>query len=403
MRQDMHPVYLDHAAMGLPSAATLAAGSKFMDCLASPDLTGTDRSLILFEAVDRARNQAASLVNVDPENVLLVDNTSHGLGLVTSSLPLSEGDNVLVGDLEFLSAAVSWRSVSRRLGVEIRSVKTAGGQILPEDFARAADSRTRVIVVSSVQEVTGFRCDLRAFGHLAQKLNAVLVVDGIQEAGALHVDLEETPVDVYCAGGSKWLRSPFGLGFLYVSPDLLSRLSPPTFGYLALKEPDLGWQAYLQSPERTAFDPLQELQNASKLSTGGMPNGIGAVALEQAIREVREIGTPVTSRRISHLRTSLITQLTDCGTDICSARDLPGQSSGIVCFGSKMGFNEGKKLWTALLKAKIQVSFRYTTGIGGIRVSLHHDNTDRDIQELMRVLHHEWLRSDAGCSRQAKC
>jgi cysteine desulfurase / selenocysteine lyase len=257
MCQSIHPVYLDHAAMGLPSSATIAAVSRLIESLASPDLTGTQRSLDLFEAVERARRQAAALINVDPSCVLLVENTSRGLGLVASSLPLAEGDNVLVDDLEFISATVPWRSVSRRLHVEIRPAKTEGGRVLPQDFARVADNRTRVLILSSVQEVTGFRCDLRAFGNLAEDLDAVLVVDGIQEAGAMHVDLKETPVDAYCAGGSKWLRSPFGLGFPYVSPDLLSRLSPPTFGYLAITEPELGWQAYLQSPERTPFDPCR--------------------------------------------------------------------------------------------------------------------------------------------------
>jgi cysteine desulfurase/selenocysteine lyase len=299
-----------------------------------------------------------------------------------------------VGDIEFLSATVSWPSASRRLGIEVRPVKTEGGRILPEDYARAADSHTRVLVLSSVQEVSGFRCDLRAFSHLARELNALLVVDGIQEAGALHVDLKETPVDAYCAGGSKWLRSPFGLGFLYVRPELLTCLSPPTFGYLALKEPGPGWQAYLQSPERTPFDPLPEQQDARKLSTGGMPNGPGAVALEQAIRDVQEIGTPTTNQRILDLTNALITQLVEYGANVCAVGD-PTQRhyrSGIVSFGLKSGAAAEKQLWDCLLEAKIQVSLRYTTGLGGIRVSLHHDNTDEDIQRLMDVLRHDLRR-----------
>lgn len=406
MRQSIDPVYLDHAAMGLPSSATIAAVSRLMESLASPDLTGTQRSLELFEAVERARRQAAALVNVDPSCVLLVENTSRGLGLVASSLPLADGDNILVDDLEFLSATVSWRSVSRRLRVEIRPVKTEGGRVLPQDFARVADSRTRVLIISSVQEVTGFRCDLKAFGHLAKDLDAVLVVDGIQEAGAMHVDLRETPVDAYCAGGSKWLRSPFGLGFLYVSSELLSRLSPPTFGYLALTEPEVGWQAYLQSPERTPFDPLPELQDARRLSSGGMPNGLGAVALEQAIRETCELGTRETNIRISRLRTLLVRELFQSGADVRAFEDMPlpeGHGSGIVCFGLKEGMDAEVKLWSELLKAKIQVSLRYTSGIGGIRVSLHYDNTAEDVQALLEVVRHATSASHVAYSKQLLC
>src|ERR1700730_6045020 len=403
MRQSIHPGYLDQAAMGIPSTATIAAVSRLMESLASPDLTGTQRSLDFLEAVERARRQAAALVNVDPSCLRLFENASRGLGLVASSVPLAEGDNVLVDDLEFLSATVSWRSVSRRLRVEIRPVKTEGGRVLPQDFARVADNRTRVLILSSVQEVTGFRCDLRAFGHLAEDLDAVLVVDGIQEAGAMHVDLKETPVDAYCAGGSKWLRSPFGLGFLYVSPNLLSRLSPPTFGYLAITEPELGWQAYLQSPERTPFDPLPELQDARRLSSGGMPNGLGAVALEQAIRETCEFGILDTSRRISRMRSLLIRELIESGADVRALDDVSvqeGCGSGIVCFGLMEGTDAEGKLWTELLKGRVQVSLRYTSGIGGINVYSHYDNTTEDVQTLLEVVRHATSGSRAAYSKR---
>src|SRR5579864_3531749 len=156
MRPRLHPLYLDHASMGLPSPATIAAVSNWIEVLACPDISGTERSLKLFATVERAREQTASLIRVDPANVLLVENTSQGLGLVASSFPLVEGDNILVDDIEFLAAAVSWRATSRKLRVEIRPVKTQGGRVLPEDFGRVADSRTRAIVLSSVQEVSGF-------------------------------------------------------------------------------------------------------------------------------------------------------------------------------------------------------------------------------------------------------
>jgi cysteine desulfurase / selenocysteine lyase len=406
MRQSIHPVYLDHAAMGLPSAATVAAVSRFMESLVNPNLTGTQRSLELFEAVERARRQAAALVNVDPSCVLLVENTSRGLGLVASSLPLAEGDNVLVDDLEFLSATVSWRAVSRQRRLEIRAVKTQGGRVLPQDFARAADNRTRVLMLSSVQEVTGFRCDLRAFGHLAEDLDALLIIDGIQEAGAMHVDLKETPVDAYCAGGSKWLRSPFGLGFLYVSPSLLSRLLPPAVGYLALAEPRSGWQEYLQSPERTPFDPLPELQDARKLSSGGMPNGLGALALEHAIGETCAFGTRDTSSRISRLRSLLVRELIQSDVDVRALDDLSMEDScgsGIVCFGLKEGIAAEVKLLSELLKAKVQVSLRYTSGIGGIRASLHYDNTADDVQALLEVVLHAKSASRIAYSKQPLC
>jgi cysteine desulfurase / selenocysteine lyase len=381
-----HRAYLDHASMGLPSEGTRTAIAGFVEHLSRSDASGTERSLELFDAVDRARRQAAALVNADPACVMLVENTSRGLGLIASSLPLSAGDNVLICDLEFLIATVAWRGVCKRLGVEVRPVKTQGGRVMVEDFARVADKRTRVIVLSSVQEVTGFRADLRAFRQLAEELGAFLIVDGIQEAGVVPVDLAATPVHAYCAGGSKWLRTPFGAGFLYLHPDLLERLSPPDWGYLALAEPAPGWETYLQTPSRTPFDRLPEAQDIRRLVSGGMPNAIGAVALENSIRELRSCGQAEGMQRVASMKNSLTRKLLSIGARVANADATESEASAILCFGLRQGVEAERHLWQELSKAQIYVSLRYVSGIGGIRVAIHYHNTAEDLQALSEAV-----------------
>ncbi|MBV9610787.1 MAG: aminotransferase class V-fold PLP-dependent enzyme [Acidobacteria bacterium] len=385
MRFPSDVVYLDHASMGIPTSATLDAISRALSQIARPEGTGTERTLEFIAAVERAREEAARLVNVDRGCIALVENTSRGLGLVASALPLKAGDNILVDDLEFLSAVLAWRGVSRRIGVEIRPVRTECGRVLPQDFERVADQYTRALVLSSVQEVNGYRCDLRAFGELAESLKAFLIVDGIQEAGIVPVDLASTTVHAYCAGGHKWLRSPLGLGFLYIHPALLELLSPPAWGYLALIEPDRSWEAYLQSPRRTPFDNLPELPDARRFSSG-MPNGLGATALAQSISEIREDQLSGWGR-VCEMRACLIDDLLELGlelrTPFGTADDHP---SGIICFGSKAGFEAERRLYETLLENRLYVSLRYISGIGGIRVGIHFSNTNDDVEALGEIV-----------------
>ena len=156
---------------------------------------------------------------------MLVGNTSQALGTIATALPMSRGDNILMADIEFMGATVAWRGACRRAGVEIVPVKTTGGKVFAEQFAALANSRTRAILISSVQEVSGWRADLRAISEVAAKFGAFVIADGIQETGARPVDFRELGVDAFCAGGHKWLRSPFGLGFACIGRRLLEVLA----------------------------------------------------------------------------------------------------------------------------------------------------------------------------------
>lgn len=251
---------------------TLEVVREAMSDLSWFDCSGTERTLRFFASVESARAAAASFAGAETASVILVANTTQAMGMVASSLPFRPGDNVLIDDQEFLGAVAVWRSISRRLGIELRQVASSNGRTEIDAFRRSADQHTRAVILSSVQEVSGYRSDLCEFGNFAQTIGAYLIVDGIQEAGVVPIHLRELPVDAYCCGGHKWLRSPFGADFLYVAPRFLEQLQPAFSGYTALQEPSEGWQAYLQSPDRGAFDPIPEVTDARRLETGGIPN-----------------------------------------------------------------------------------------------------------------------------------
>ena len=54
-----------------------------------------------------------------------------------------------------------------------------------EDFRRKIDEHTKVILLAAVQEINGFRADVKEIGKLAKEFGCYYIVDGIQEAGAL--------------------------------------------------------------------------------------------------------------------------------------------------------------------------------------------------------------------------
>lgn len=372
--------------MGRPTALTLKRVRDAVSALGDFASSGTAETLNQFAAVERARGGAARLIHADPTGILLVGNTTQALGTIATSLPLARGDNVLIADIEFMGATVVWRGVCRRNGIELLPVKTHGGAIVADEFAARANSRTRAIIVSSVQEVSGCRADLGAIREIAARSGAFVIADGIQEVGARPVNFTELGVDAYCAGGHKWLRSPFGLGFACFGPRLLEVLDPAYQGYLALAEPTIGWDRYMEWPDRTPFDLPPPRSDAEQLQTGGYPNWLGAVALDATLDEFRRLGPARVWARIQRLRARLVNGLRELGVNFLGGPEPPEQAiSGIVTMTLPGGAPEEKKLLERFERAKVYASLRYVSGIGGIRLAVHETNQMADVDAMLDI------------------
>ncbi len=377
--------YLDNACMGLVSGKVIAAVKESADQFSHMTVPPTQFTVGINESADKSRKSIAKLFNVNSEEICLVENTTHGLGLIAQSLPLRSSDNIIICDLEFISDVLCWRKRQQELGFEIRRVKTENGQLTLDDFIRAADRRTRAIVVSSVQEINGYRTDIKALAKFAKQCGAYLIVDGIQEAGALKVDLKDMGVDVYCTGGHKWLRNPFGTGFMYIRGDLLGDLEPGFYGYFNAVTPDGNWQAYLESPKRSPFDPLVITQSASKFETGGTFNCLGITGLNKNIELILDYGIVNIEKQIRKLNHYLYQGLKERKLQILSS-NIDIHSSGICTFHLEEGISKERELVSRAHEAGIIISLRYVSGIGGIRISPHYYNSKEEIDRLFECI-----------------
>jgi cysteine desulfurase / selenocysteine lyase len=234
--------FLDAACVSLASVPGVEAIQEFLQfALHCHARSSTLHHIAMDEMRSKARPEAARLINGEESEIALVESTTHGLNIAAEVLPLERGDRIIIGDLEFLEVGIPWCQKRQQMGLEIDVVPNHGGQIRVEDIAERIKPRTKAVVTSSVQWSNGFRLDLKALSALCRERNIWLVVDAIQQLGAIPIDVRETPIDILACGGHKWLNSPFGLGFLYVRRGLLPILRPPIAGYLSVETPEGGW------------------------------------------------------------------------------------------------------------------------------------------------------------------
>jgi selenocysteine lyase/cysteine desulfurase len=256
--------------------------------------------------------------------------------------------------------------------------------VTAEDFAERISSRTRAIAISSVQWSNGFRCDLAAFSKLCSERNLWFVLDAIQQLGAVPIDVRETPVDFLACGGHKWLNSPFGCGFLYINREALPRLRPTIPGYLSVQDPAGGWGAYFQTPSITPVRDYAYVSSARRYETGGTANYPGAIGLAASVNLIHELGQDKVAAHIHGLTNKLISGLRALPVTLVTPFDEENRA-GIVTFSVGRA-EENIALMNQLLQSKILVSVRYTSNVGGIRVSCHLFNSEEDIDRLLNTL-----------------
>jgi len=380
----LEKVFLDAACISLASRPAVEAISKFLDlAMVCPLDSSTQQHLFMDQMRTAARPAAARLINADEDEIALVESTSHGLSLAANAIPLVSGDRILLSDLEFLEVAVPWTQ-KRRDGIEIDVVPNHRGEVRAEDFADRLTARTRVIVISAVQWTNGYRCNLAAFSKLCQERRLWLIVDAIQQVGAIPLDVRHTPVDILACGGHKWLNSPFGCGFLYIRGNALPHLNPPLSGYLSVQDPPRGWGEYFQTPTTTPVRDYQFVPAVRRFENGGTANYPGAVGLAASLKLMDEVGHKEIAAHIYSLTDQLLTELDRLPVSIVTPRARDNRS-GIVTF-SVGSAEDNVKLMSRLLEKKILVSVRYTSEVGGIRVSCHFYNSLEDIEALLKEL-----------------
>jgi selenocysteine lyase/cysteine desulfurase len=366
--RDLFPIarryaYLDHASIAPLATPVRSTMEVFLDRQSEEPF-----ELVHWERLKtQVRGRIAELISAKPDSIAFIKNTTTGLGLVAAGLDWHEGDNVVGVDREFPSNIYPWMNLDRK-GVELRLHRSDDGRIDLPAMAAMCDQRTRVLAVSAVQFWNGFRIDLRTLRPALRGKDTLIVVDGIQAAGAMHIDLSDGPVDFLCAGAQKWLLGPIGTGFAYVGPRMLERLSPPIVGV----------DSVVHDEEYFTYDLT--LKPDARRFEEASPNYPGILGMGAAVNLLLRAGQPAVEREVLRLADRLRTELARLGYELLLKPRNPAERSGIVSFRHPRIVPA--ELHSRLRDAGVVISLRGDF----LRVSPHYYNHDADLDRLLEAL-----------------
>ena len=357
--------YLNSAAVSpMPKAAVEAVRSQLDDV----SLNGSMNYLDWVATKNRARALIAGMLNVAPETVAFMRNTSDGFAAVASGISWKPGDNIVSFANEFPANFYAWRHVRDRHGVELRMAPERGGRIDLDELISLIDSNTRLVAISAVQYASGFTADLERISKAAHAVDALLAVDIIQALGARGYDLPALGVDIASGASHKWMCAPEGCGIFYVSEEARNRVDPTFVGWISVDTP---WDF------EDRDQPFRPNALAWESGTGCSSLFYG---LEQSAKLLSDTGLDRIQNYLEELTDFLCELIAGKNYEILSSRT-PGEKSSIVCIRHLDGLG-ANDVASHLERENIIISPRGDR----VRISPHFYNNREDIERLAAAL-----------------
>lgn len=352
-------IYLNHAAVAPLARPAAEAMQKFaQDALDYGALHYQD----WLDTYVGLRRSAARLVNSTAAEIALMKNTSEGIATVAMGLDWRQGDTIVAFTEEFPANQYPWRRLESK-GVAIRWLSATDPLEKIDEAARGA----RLLAISFIQYLTGYRANLKAIGEICKRRGVIFFVDAIQGLGAFPVDVQACHIDALAADGHKWLLGPEGCAILYISRELQDRVEPVEFG----------WTNVARYEDYASRD-MTLRPDAGRYECGTL-NTIGCYGLRASMEFLLEVGTARIAPAIQALGDQIDAGVRRKGYEVPGCRT-PESGAGIVSF-RKQGIASD-----AVVARLKEQGIAAASRAGWVRTSPHFYITTEEIDRMIDAL-----------------
>lgn len=347
----------------------------------------------LFEAVESTRALFADLIRCEPDEICFTRNVTDGIAAFGASIEWKRGDTVVICEaLEHPANVYPWFGISRKFGIDVRSVASDRGALSLEKIIDAIDSTTRVVAVSAVSFAPGFTFPVAELGAECRRRGVLLLVDAAQAIGVANIDARQWKADAIVASTQKGLMALYGLGFMFVRQEVAETLKPAYLSRFGVDQE--GHEAHLGNPSSDAYAP-----GARRFDVGNY-NYPGIVTVAPAIRMLLELGQGQVESYVFGLAREFANRILDLGLPVFGGR--PGShSSQIVTVGSDLGSEHDStgdhdmlSLYEHLSANRVRLSIRRNL----LRFSFHIYNNESDIDTAVALVA-QWIERHGSDAR----
>lgn len=349
-------IYLNTGSLGpSPVVVTDAVSNKMRQLEMNPAIENWGD---LGNQMEQVRNKVAAFINADVENIILTRNTTEGLSLISQSLKLAKGDEILTTTHEHGGGEIGLEYLTLTQGVVIKKLQMPVPAPSIEAVVKAVESnitsKTKVVMLSHVNTLTGLKMPFDEISKITKPKGILLIADGAQAPGLIRVDVKSMGVDAYAASGHKWILGPKETGFVYWSKELQQEINP-----------------VFTSSGFSSYSASSGTRNAALIS------GLGV-----AIDWHNLIGKEKIENRCLELKTYCLSRLKELKGIVIISPEVGSLSTGIASFTLKEGTNG----MIASELAKKDIIVKVLPKYNGIRISCHMFISKPDIDKFVSAL-----------------
>jgi isopenicillin-N epimerase len=235
--------YLNHGTVGAPPRRVLQRQQALRDEIERQpsrfllrELNGTQP--MPWRRTSRLREATAvvaAFLGSEVDDLVFVPSVTTGLSAVLQSVPLGEGDEIVITDLAYGAVTLAAQSRCARTGALLRTAHIGdpirGDDDVIQPVVAAIGGRTRLVIIDHVTSQTALVLPVAAIAAECRAREVPLLVDGAHAPGSRPVCIPDLGGDWYAANLHKWAHAPRPCGILWARPDRQALLHAPVVSW----------------------------------------------------------------------------------------------------------------------------------------------------------------------------
>jgi len=225
---DPEVIFLNHGSFGATPKPVFEAYQKWQLHLERQPVLLLGRELDGF--LRESRITLGRYLNVVPDDLVYIPNATHGVNIISRSLNLKPGDEILTTDHEYGACDFTWDFVCAKTGAtyihQPVPLPVNSEDEIVEQFWSGISPKTKAIYLSYITSPTALRLPVKQICLRAKNAGIMSIVDAAHAPGQIQMDLQELGADVVFGNCHKWMMAPKGSAFLFVRRELQSLIEP---------------------------------------------------------------------------------------------------------------------------------------------------------------------------------
>jgi selenocysteine lyase/cysteine desulfurase len=317
------------------------------------------------ENKERITAKLAEMAGCDPDELIITRNATESLDTVIGGVHWKAGDEAVYANQDYGAMRNMFGLVEKRYGVVSRIIDVPmhpkSDEEIVEAYASAITSKTRLLMVCHIVNITGHILPIRKICDMAHSKGVDVMVDGAHAFGHFNFSIQDLNCDYYGTSLHKWLSVPLGAGFLYVKKKNVHKV----------------WAMFADVP--------REDDDIRKLNHTGTHPAHTDLAIANAIDYHNRIGSERKEARLRYIQNYWTDQARKMDHVVLYTPEERHRSCAIATAGIK-DMEPAEMAKTLLDKYKIWTVAINGSGVHGCRISPNVFTTTAELNVLVEAL-----------------